>query len=82
LGNYDRAGTYYKGSLKWFKVLDHFFWIVPAWGFKSRDETFFNGIQAAIIDSGTSLAYLPKKVLKKVMRQVLKGQWYFFDYKV
>ena len=70
LGGYDTTSTYYKGTIKWMAMEDHFFWQGPITGV-SFDDTEYKVDEASLIfDTGTSLAYMPNKYFNKFISKV------------
>lgn len=75
LGGYDTTGTHYDGTIKWIDVSDTFFWIVPAFGAKVGTKVLLKKQVEMVVDSGTSLAYLPWYFTWQLAKQITKHTW-------
>lgn len=79
LGDYDTAYTYYTDDITWISVQEQMYWMSTITGVAIGKKQYALSAEGNIIlDSGTSLAYMPSADGKKIIKKILKGTGFNF----
>jgi hypothetical protein len=92
IGGYDTSKIKAGASVFWIPIPYNFFWIITITGFRVGFSDTFNdgtpsaytfagkGLERGIVDTGTSLFYIPAGVVSNFVKMVFKGITYDTSY--
>ena len=92
IGGYDPAKIMSGASILWMSIPDHFFWIITITGFRVGPSNTFadgspsafdfggRGVDRGIVDTGTSLFYVPSGIISAFVKTVFNGRTFDSSY--